>query len=102
MAIINLLFKEKIFKESMNKNIGRDDVILEINTELKEAILTIPAITSLIDRRIAQRQAESICKTGFLMKTGARIGQGCKLEIKSTKDLDENLMRPANMFRHHL
>ncbi len=97
-----LIFKDKSFIELTNRKSEKHDLILEINTELKEAVLTIPTKTSLIDRRTAQRQAESICKTGFLLKSGARIGQGSTLDIKSANDIDENLMRPANVYRHHL
>ncbi len=102
MTIINLIFKDKTFNELKNKKPEKADVILEINTELKESTLTFPTKTTLVDRRTAQRQAESICKVGYLMKTGQRIGQGSKLEIKNSKDIDENLTRPANVFRQHL
>lgn len=102
MTIINFIFKDKIFNELKNKMPLKDDVILEINTELKDAILTFPIKTSLIDRRTAERQAGSICKIGYLMNTGQRIGQGSKLEIKNSKDIDEILTRPANVYRHHL
>ena len=89
MPVRNLIFRDQSFIEMKEDRNKEKNTVLEINTELKEAKLTFSKESSLIDQRTAQRQAESICKVGFLLKTGERIGKGSALDLKEVKEFDE-------------
>ena len=73
--------KEKMFIEG-KANMGKEEVIafLTIDPVNNNAKLIFTAETSIVDKRTAERQATSICKTGFLMHDGRRVGMGCSLE----------------------
>lgn len=54
---------------------------VELEKTTKQVRLVLSRGTSLIERRTAMRQAESIARTGFLLSNGERIGRGWKLVI---------------------
>ncbi|MCY3413548.1 MAG: hypothetical protein INQ03_18040 [Candidatus Heimdallarchaeota archaeon] len=70
---------------------------LEIN-EQGIAKLTFSADAGLIIRRTASRQAESVCKSGFLLTTGKRVGTGAKLEVVDGDKLNEAHLREGHKF----
>ena len=82
MKTIKLFFKDKEFLEEKKFQFsGSELAILEIRHEENVAELTFTSEINLIDRKIAERQAQSICKTGFLLESGERVGSGCTLVI---------------------
>ena len=84
VSLIKLYFKETVFVEEKNLQMpGSEVASLEINTEKKEAILTYKPECNFVDKKIAERQAQAICRAGFLMDSGERIGTGCKLTLTS-------------------
>ena len=84
MSIIKLYFKETEFIEEKNLQIPESEIaFLEINADKKEALLTYKPECKFVDKIIAERQAQAICKTGFLLENGERIGSGCNLVITS-------------------
>ena len=82
---VRLVFVETHF--TVGKTEG--DIILDLDEQNQKAILTFaPGVGSLLKRTVI-RQARSIVKTGFLLASGARIGQGFHLEIRG--EMDEEL-----------
>ncbi|MHA1907792.1 MAG: hypothetical protein ACW98Y_10900 [Candidatus Thorarchaeota archaeon] len=57
-----------------------DAIFLAIDESQKKLLVTVPSNISMINRRQAERQARGITKTGFLMRSGARVGMDCELE----------------------
>ena len=84
MTIIKLFFKDTEFLEEKKLLLPETELaILEINTETKEATLDFKPEIHFVDKKVAERQAQSICRTGFLLDSGERIGSGCNLIISS-------------------
>jgi len=94
-----LLYKEKMFVEPVKDNTQGAIAVLELNDDLKKAILTFTPEAGLIDRRTSQRQAQGICKTGFLLGGGKRIGVGCNLEIGSQDILSDRLLQAGHQYK---
>ncbi len=91
MAYI-LSFVNKTFVEGKN---SESKATLEIIPDGKggKATLTFSDDASLIERRTASRQAESICRSGFLLASGERIGIGTKLEVIDADKLSDAHLR---------
>ena len=71
---------------------GNEDAMLEINEATKTATLTFSAGSGLITQRTAGRQARGICKSGFMVKAGYRIGIKCDLsEVKGELDSESQV-----------
>lgn len=65
------------------------------------AKLSFSGETGLIARRTASRQAESICKSGFLMKSGERVGVGMTLEILEGDKLSDAHLREGHKYNRY-
>jgi hypothetical protein len=79
---------------------GKEDAVLEINDAMKTATLYFSEGSNLILQRTAARQARGICKSGFLLKAGYRIGHNCELsEVKGEKQIDERLLQQGHHYR---
>ncbi|MFX0170402.1 MAG: hypothetical protein ACFE9L_00625 [Candidatus Hodarchaeota archaeon] len=97
-GIIKLYYNHDIreFTEKGNK----DEAILEINEGAKTAILIFAEDSSLILQRTAARQARSICKSGFALKAGYRIGINCELSsLKGERSIDDRLLQEGHHYR---
>jgi len=71
---------------------GNEEALLEINDATKTATLTFSAGSGLIAQRTAGRQARGICKSGFQVKAGYRIGMKCDLaEVKGELDSESQV-----------
>ena len=72
---------EKLFVER-NVKMGKEETnaILTKDQVNNKAKIIFKSEVSIIDKRTAERQATSICRTGFLMHDGRRVGIGCSLE----------------------
>lgn len=99
MSVIKLLYKDKIFVEPEKNDAAGAIAVLELNDETKNAILTFTPETSLIDRRTSERQAKGICKSGFLLQGGQRIGMGCNLEISSQDIITDRLLQSGHQYK---
>ena len=73
---------------------------LEIE-ERGKAELTFSPGVGLITRRKASRQAESVCKSGFLMASGERIGIGSKLDVVEGDPLGEAHLREGYKYNRY-
>ena len=81
--MIKLYFNDNEFVEETEMQVtGTEQAVLEINTETKQANLTFKEIT-FVGKKVAERQSLSICKSGFLLQSGERIGIGSDLSISS-------------------
>jgi hypothetical protein len=71
---------------------GNEQAILEINEATKTARLTFLEGSSLITQRTAGRVARGICKSGYLLNAGYRVGIKCDLEeIQGEKDMEQRV-----------
>ncbi|OLS28768.1 MAG: hypothetical protein HeimC2_04980 [Candidatus Heimdallarchaeota archaeon LC_2] len=65
------------------------------------AKLTFSGEAGLISRRTASRQAENICRSGFLLKSGERVGNGMQLEIIEGDKLSEAHTRVGHKYNRY-
>ncbi len=73
---------------------GNETATLEINESTKTAVLSYVEGSSLITQRTAGRQARGICKAGFAVKAGYRIGVKCDLqEVRGEEDMEQRVQR---------
>jgi len=71
---------------------GNEEATLDINESTKTAVLTFSEGSSLITQRTSGRQARGICKSGFLVKAGYRVGMKCDLsEVKGELDSESQV-----------
>ena len=79
---------------------GNEEALLEIDDVTKVATLSFTEGTGLITQRTAGRQARGICKSGFLLKAGYRIGRDCDLrEVKGERGIHDRLLQEGHKYR---
>ena len=78
---IKLVFDDSNFSEARGVKAGEFDALLSIDDATNTATLVFSQHSSMITKRTAQRQASSICKSGFELKSGRRVGIGCVLKV---------------------
>ncbi|UCG04255.1 MAG: hypothetical protein JSW11_09770 [Candidatus Heimdallarchaeota archaeon] len=79
---------------------GNEDAVLEIDEGTRVATLSFAEGTSLIAQRTAGRQARGICKAGFLLKAGYRVGQNCDLrEVKGERGIHDRLLQEGHKYK---
>lgn len=96
--MVKLVYYDKLFHESS----GKDEsavAILEINESARTAKLSFLPDATLIAKRTAMRQANGICKTGFLLKNGQRIGTGSTLEVEEESSIDNRLLQEGHKYK---
>jgi len=82
MPVIKLFYKDKEYIEERKLQLpGSEQAILVIKQDEKIAELIFTPEITFVDRKVAERQAQSICKSGFLLESGERIGIGCTLVV---------------------
>ena len=92
--MIVLEFRDDRFVEVRGTASG---IRVELDKATRQVKVFIPAGTSLIKRRTALRQAESIARTGFLRDTGERVGRGWELVVN-----EEDTGIPERLTKHPL
>ncbi len=60
---------------------GAGGIRIEIDKAKKKMTVILPQGTNLIERRTALRHADTIARSGYLLSTGERIGQGWEMAI---------------------
>ncbi|MCK4848033.1 MAG: hypothetical protein KAT16_03300 [Candidatus Heimdallarchaeota archaeon] len=93
--MVRLIFKNSNFSEG-REEAGDAVLILEETTSVGK--LEYSPGAGLIIRRTARRQAESICKSGFLLVNGKRIGMGFKLESDEDR-IEDRLLQKGYHYR---
>ena len=79
MVDFKLFFKDEEFVESAD--LGGEIAVLEFDEFKKKAKLLFVPKVSMIERRKAERQAQSLMRIGYVQKSGKRIGVGYDLDI---------------------
>jgi hypothetical protein len=74
------------------------DAVLILDETTQQGKLEYSPDAGLVLRRTARRQAESICKSGFLLTTGNRIGAGYNLVDEEDK-IDDRLLQIGHKYR---
>ncbi|MHA2250953.1 MAG: hypothetical protein ACXAD7_11360 [Candidatus Kariarchaeaceae archaeon] len=88
------------FVEKQARSIDKAEAFVEITGEGLSGVtkLTYVEGAGLILRRTASRQAESICKSGFLLASGERVGVGTRLEIIEADVLSDAHLREGHKY----
>lgn len=84
-----------------NKNSEKAMAKLEVDAAQNKSTLTFTADAGLIARRTASRQAENVCKSGFLLASGERIGIGTTLEVVEGDKLSDAHMREGHKYNRY-
>ena len=74
--MIVLEYQDGTFIESKQ---GSGGIRCEVDKTSKKINVIMPQGTSLIERRTALRLADTIARSGYLLSTGERVGQGYQL-----------------------
>lgn len=94
--VVKLYYVDGEFSETA----GNEEAVLEINEATRTAILYFSEGTGLITQRTAGRQARGICKSGFLLKSGWRVGQQCDLqEVKGERGIHDRLLQVGHEYK---
>jgi hypothetical protein len=93
--MVRLVFKNRQFSEGREES---GEAVLILDEATQTAKLECSPDTGLVIRRTARRQAESICKSGFLLATGKRIGSGYTLQTDEDK-IDDRLLQQGHHYR---
>ena len=75
-----LAFRDKLFTEIAQSDIKESDLAILL-VDGSQSTLYFNASINIIDKLTAQRQANSIAKTGFLLSNNMRIGSKTNLKI---------------------
>lgn len=62
-------------------NQGSSGIRCEVDKTTKKIKMVLPQGTNLIERRTALRLADTVARSGYLLSTGERVGQGFELVI---------------------
>jgi hypothetical protein len=76
--VIVLEYQDGTFVESKQ---GSGGIRCEVDKTGKKIRMIMPQGTSLIERRTALRLADTVARSGYLLATGERVGQGYSLVI---------------------
>lgn len=79
---------------------GNEEAVLDIDEGSRTATLTFVEGSGLIAQRTAGRQARGICKAGFLLKAGYRVGKNCDLkEVKGERGIHDRLLQVGHKYK---
>ena len=63
-------------------NKGASGIRVNLDKATKKIKVVLPQGTSLIERRTALRQVDTIARSGFLLSSGERVGRGWEMVIE--------------------
>ena len=98
MTVTISYLKEKDGFVEGNKQGENVLAVMEIDDSKQIAKLTFTPDASLITRRKASRQAESVVKSGFLLQSGERVGIGYSLDVVEGDKLSEAHLREGHKY----
>ena len=93
--MVRLVFKNRAFSEGREE---AGDAVLILDEATQTGKLEYSPDAGLILRRTARRQAESICRSGFQLATGKRVGAGYILAEDEDK-IDDRLLQEGHKYR---
>ena len=82
MAEIKLYYWDEQFIDELEQGATGEKGVLVLDDIKKTATLYFVPTTTNIQRKPAERMAQSICKIGYVLKSGVRVGVGFKLDIR--------------------
>ena len=82
MTTVELFYKDKEFIEPKKLFFGGEIAKLEFDKDKNHTNLSFSPTINIIDKKIAERLVQSVCKSGFLLESGEIIGIGYTLEIR--------------------
>lgn len=80
MTITKLFYRDEEFIEELEPGMTGEKAVLELDDRNKKATLLFVPTASMVERKIAQRQAQSICRIGYVLKSGVRVAVGYSFE----------------------
>ncbi|MFW9856696.1 MAG: hypothetical protein ACFFFG_16715 [Candidatus Thorarchaeota archaeon] len=97
-AVVKLYYNHA--SQAFSERGSKDEAVLEIDEANQMARLIFSESSGLILQRTASRQARGICRTGFLLSDGKRVGQNCSLsEFKGEMSIDDRLLQVGHHYR---
>jgi hypothetical protein len=78
MPVIILEYQDGTLVESKQ---GSGSIRCEVDKTTKKIRMILPQGTGLVERRTAMRLADTVARSGYLLSTGERIGQGFELVV---------------------
>lgn len=75
------------------------EAVLRLDIANNIASLSFTENAGLIARRTAERQARGICKTGFVMTNGARIGVKFDMKVETETIIEDRLLQQGHHYR---
>ena len=78
MPVIVLEYQDGTFVESKQ---GSSGIRCEVDKTTKKIRMIMPQGAGLVERRTALRLADTVARSGYLLSTGERIGQGYDLVV---------------------
>ena len=81
MTLTKLFYRDEEFIETLETGMTGEKAVLELDDYKKTATLLFVPTASMVDKKIAQRQAQSICRIGYVLKSGIRIAVGYRFEV---------------------
>ncbi len=93
--LVRITFVETGFVEDK----AEGEAYLDLDEQSQIATLSFAPDAGLVTKRMAGRQARGICKTGFQLRNGARIGVGFNLEVQEGESIGETLLQEGHKYR---
>ncbi|MHA2271692.1 MAG: hypothetical protein ACXACI_07505 [Candidatus Hodarchaeales archaeon] len=93
--MVRLTFMETGFMEDK----GEGEAYLDLDEENQKAVLSFTPAAGLVKKRMAQRQARSICATGFQLRSGGRLGAGYSLEVQEEAGIGDILLQEGHKYK---
>lgn len=81
MTVTKLYYVDQEFTDTLEEGMTGESAVLELDDYKKTAKLLFVPTASMVDRKMAQRNAQSICRIGYVLKSGVRIAVGYDLDI---------------------
>lgn len=75
------------------------DAVLRFDIANNAASLSFTESAGLIVRRTAERQARGICKTGFELSNGARVGIKFDMVVESEATIEDRLLQQGHHYK---
>lgn len=97
-GVLRLFYNHE--SRSFSEKGGGDEATLEIDMVNQVAKLVFAEGSGLILQRTASRLARGICRTGFMLSDGKRVGQNCSLsEVQGERTIDDRLLQESHHYR---
>ncbi len=94
--LVKLYFVDMRFTENTTSEDIKATLILDETN--KVAKLEFTADANLVVRRAARRQAENICRSGWTLSNGMKVGRGFEL-VEPQENIPDRLLQEGHKYR---